>query len=425
LSVRGESVTPWEFRQPEVNIGVVGHVDHGKTTLVQALTGIWTAKHSEEIKRGMTIKLGYADGAIAYCENLKPPEAYTTQDVCPDGSESKLLRRVSFVDAPGHEALMATMLSGAALMDGALLVIAANEPCPQPQTLEHFIALNIIGVKHLVVIQNKIDVVTRERALENYREIRKLLAGSPYENAPVIPVSALHKVNIDLVLQAIQEEIPTPERDPSKPPLMFVARSFDVNKPGTPPDKLVGGVLGGSLIQGILRVGDEIEIRPGVKISVGAAKDSYKYEPIITRVVSLKFGEYSVDEARPGGLVAVGTELDPSLTKADAMVGNVVGKPEQMPPIARGLTIRYELMKRIVGLKEAVEPTPIQRNEMLVITAGTAIRIATVTNIASDTIEVKLREPVSTWRGARIAISRRVLGRWRLAGWGVVEDLEE
>jgi len=373
----------------------------------------------------MTIKLGYADGAIAYCENLKPPEAYTTQDMCPDGSESKLLRRVSFVDAPGHEALMATMLSGAALMDGALLVIAANEPCPQPQTLEHFIALNIIGVKHLVVIQNKIDVVTRERALESYREIRKLLAGSPYESAPVIPVSALHKVNIDLVLQAIQEEIPTPERDPSKPPLMFVARSFDVNKPGTPPDKLVGGVLGGSLIQGILRVGDEIEIRPGVKISAGAAKDSYKHEPIVTRIVSLKFGEYSVNEARPGGLVAVGTELDPSLTKADAMVGNVIGKPGQMPPIARGLTIRYELMKRIVGLKEAVEPTPIQRNEMLVVTAGTAIRIGTVANISGDTIEVKLREPISTWRGARVAISRRVLGRWRLAGWGVVEDLEE
>jgi len=422
---RGEQSVPWEFRQPEVNIGVVGHVDHGKTTLVQAITGIWTSRHSEEIKRGMTIKLGYADGNIAYCENLEPPEAYTTEETCPDGSESKLLRRVSFVDAPGHEALMATMLSGAALMDGALLVVAANEPCPQPQTLEHFIALNIIGVKNIVVIQNKIDVVSRERALENYNEIKRLLAGSPYEDAPIIPVSALHKVNIDVVLQAIEEEIPTPSRDPTKPPLMYVARSFDVNKPGTPFDKLVGGVLGGSLIQGVLRVGGEIEIRPGVKVSVGAAKDSYRYEPLLTSITSLRFGDYSVEEAKPGGLVAIGTELDPSLTKADAMVGNIVGIPGKMPPIARGIRVRYGLLKRVVGLKEAIETTPIQRNEMIVITAGTAIRIGTVTSITSDYAEIKLREPIATWEGARVAISRRVLGRWRLVGWGIVEEVEE
>ncbi|MEM4532884.1 MAG: GTP-binding protein, partial [Desulfurococcaceae archaeon] len=88
---------PWEIRQPEVNIGVVGHVDHGKTTLVQALTGIWTARHSEELKRGMTIKLGYADGNIAYCDTVEPPESYTTSEICPDGSDSKLIRRVSFV----------------------------------------------------------------------------------------------------------------------------------------------------------------------------------------------------------------------------------------------------------------------------------------------------------------------------------------
>lgn len=415
----------WEVRQPEVNIGVVGHVDHGKTTLVQAITGIWTAKHSEEVKRGMTIKLGYADGNIAYCENLEPPEAYTTEQVCPDGSSSKLLRRVSFVDAPGHEALMATMLSGAALMDGALLVIAANEPCPQPQTLEHFIALNIIGVKNLVVIQNKIDVVDRERALKNYKEIKKLLEGTPMENAPIIPVSALHKVNIDVTLQAVEEEIPTPERDLSKPPLMYVARSFDVNKPGTPPDKLVGGVIGGSLIQGVLRIGDEIEIKPGIKTSTGAAKGSYKYEPVITEITNLKFGEYSVKEAKPGGLVAIGTKLDPSLTKADALVGSVVGKPGHTPPTVRGLKARYELLQRIVGVKEAVKTPPLQQNEVIVITTGTAIRVGVVSKISKEYIEIKLRDPVVAWEGSRIAISRRIIGRWRLSGWGIVEEIEE
>jgi len=82
-------------------------------------------------------------------------------------------------------------------------------------------------------------------------------------------------------------------------------------------------------------------------------------------------------------------------------------------------------LKRVVGLKEAIETTPIQRNEMIVITAGTAIRIGTVTSITSDHAEIKLREPIATWEGARVAISRRVLGRWRLVGWGIVEEVEE
>ncbi|MCD6301021.1 MAG: translation initiation factor IF-2 subunit gamma, partial [Staphylothermus sp.] len=183
----------WEPRQPEVNIGVVGHVDHGKTTLVQALTGIWTARHSEELKRGMTIKLGYAEGNIAYCEECEEPEAYTTEPTCKHcGSDSvpKLLRRVSYVDAPGHEVLMATMLSGAAIMDGAILVIAANEPCPQPQTREHFVALDITGIRNIVIVQNKVDVVTKEQALENYEQIKKFIEGTWAEDAPIIPVSA-------------------------------------------------------------------------------------------------------------------------------------------------------------------------------------------------------------------------------------------
>jgi len=412
---------PWEDRQPEVNIGVVGHVDHGKTTLVQAITGIWTARHSDEVKRGMTIKLGYADGNIALCDSLEPPDAYTTSQTCPDGNESRLLRRVSFIDAPGHEALMATMLSGSSLMDGAILVIAANEPCPQPQTLEHFSALNIIGVKNVVIVQNKIDVVSRERAVENYKEIKKLVAGSPLENAPVIPVSSLHKVNIDVVLQALYEEIPVPERNLSGDPLMLVARSFEVNRPGTDYREIRGGVVGGSLIQGVLRVGDEIEIVPGAKIPVG--KTGFKYQPLITSVEELRFGEMKVREARPGGLLAIGTGLDPSLTKADSLVGSLVGKPGRTPPTVDSLTIRYSMLERVVGIREMGKMPPLQVKEMVVLTIGTAVRVATITRLTKDLIEVELKEPVATWPNSRVALSRRVLGRWRLSGWGIVESV--
>lgn len=409
-------------RQPEVNIGVVGHVDHGKTTLVQALTGIWTMRHSEEIRRGMTIKLGYADGEVWECKGCGFPEKYSPEPVCEcdPNAQPELLRRVSYVDAPGHEILMATMLSGAALMDGAILVVAANEPCPQPQTREHLVALEIIGVDKIIIVQNKVDVVSPERARESYREIKRFIEGTIAEDAPIIPVSALKRANIDAVLAAIQSRIPTPKRDLDKPPLMFIARSFDVNKPGTPPERLVGGVIGGGILQGVFRVGDEIEILPGVPVRKPGGR--MEYVPIHSRITSLKFGRISVDEAKPGGLVAIGTELDPSVTKADNLVGNAVGKPGQLPPVLDTIRVEYNLLERVVGLKEEVKVEPLRKGEMLMITVGTAITLGVLQSVSKDHFEAKLRRPVVAWDGARVAFSRRIHGRWRLIGWGHVRE---
>ncbi len=406
-----------ERKQPEVNIGVVGHVDHGKTTLVQALTGIWTARHSEELKRAMTIKLGYADGDIYECPGEPELGRYRTEPTC---EGAKYRRSVSFVDAPGHEVLMATMLSGAALMDGALLVIAANEPCPQPQTREHFAALEIIGVKNLIVVQNKVDVVSKEEALKNYRQIREFLKGTWAEDAPIVPVSALHKVNIDAVVTLIEKKIPTPERDLHSPPLMFIIRSFEVNRPGTPPDELVGGVVGGSLIRGALRVGDEIEIKPGVRLKKGG---TYVYEPLTTEVVSIHFGAREYSEAKPGGLVAIGTKLDPSLTKADRLVGNVLGKAGTLPDPVRRVTIEYNLMERVIGTKELLKVQPLKMGERIMITAGASVTLGILQKVGKDVLEAVLARPLIAWEGMRVAISRQVLSRWRLVGWGKIVGL--
>src|SRR3989338_6535881 len=207
--------------QPVLNIGIVGHVDHGKTTLLERLSGKWTDTHSEELKRGITIRLGYADVTFRKCGKCKSAKAYTTEESCAIcKSAAKPLRKVSFVDAPGHESLMATMIAGATIMDGALLLVAANEECPQPQTREHIMALQIIGVKNIIVVQNKIDLVSEEQALENYRQIRDFLKGTSYENAPVVPISAQHRVGLNLLMQVIDENIPTPARDSNKEPLM-------------------------------------------------------------------------------------------------------------------------------------------------------------------------------------------------------------
>ncbi|MCC6044956.1 MAG: translation initiation factor IF-2 subunit gamma [Desulfurococcales archaeon] len=407
-------------KYPEVNIGVVGHVDHGKTTLVQALTGIWTMRHSEEIRKAMTIKLGYADGEVWVCRGCGYPEMYTPEPVCEckPGAKPELVRRLSFVDAPGHETLMTVMLSGAAVMDGAILVIAANEPCPQPQTREHLVALEILGIKNIIVAQNKVDVVTPERARESYEEIERFLEGTIAEGAPVIPVSALKRVNVDALLAAIEEYIPTPERDLDKPPLMYVLRSFDVNKPGTLPEKLVGGVLGGSVIQGRFRVGDEIEIRPGLQVR--RRDGSIGYEPVVTRIEGLRYGSLEVDEARPGGLVAIATTLDPSITKADNMVGNIAGKPGQLPPEYTSLTIEYSLFETLVGTRGEVRVEPLKPREQLLLSIGPSTVPALVKGVRRGVLDVDLARPVVSWRGAKVAISRKVVGRWRLIGWGVV-----
>ena len=255
--------------QPTVNIGLVGHVDHGKTTLTKALSGIWTDTHSEERKRGISIKLGYADTAFYKTKEGK----YYPSGRHPEGkedSEKELQRVVSFVDAPGHETLMAIMITGASIMDGALLMVAANEECPQPQTREHLMALNISGIENIIVVQNKIDLVTKERAIESYNEIKQFLKGTVAENSPIIPVSAHHDVNLDVLIDAIETTIPTPDRSEDSRAIMHIARSFDINRPGTRPTKMRGGVIGGSIVEGEFKVGDEIEIGPGRKIEKGS-----------------------------------------------------------------------------------------------------------------------------------------------------------
>jgi len=395
-------------------------VDHGKTTLVEAITGVWAARHSEELRRGITIKLGYADAPIYKCPKCELPKCYSTKPQCSHcGSSAEFIRAVSFVDAPGHEALMATMLSGASVMDGAILVIAADESCPQPQTREHFAAIRVAGVENLVIAQNKIDIVEEEQVQESYEEIIDFVKGTVAQDAPVIPISAQHSVNIDAVIHALEECIPTPQRDPAKPPRMNIVRSFDINKPGTPAEKLSGGVLGGTIFQGKFILEDEIEIRPGIRVEEHGKTG---YRPLFTKIVSLYAGGKAVDEARCGGLVGVGTLLDPSLTKADGLIGNLVGKPETLPLTLSELTLETHLFERAVGTKELVEVDEVRMNERLLLDVGTAITAGTVTSAKGDFATLQLARPVCAEKGFRAAVSRKLAGRWRLIGYGEIKE---
>lgn len=139
---------------------------HGKSTVVKAISGVQTVRFKNELERNITIKLGYANAKIYMCADPRCPRpacyrAYgSSKEDSPkcevpgfEDAEMELLRHVSFVDCPGHDILMATMLNGAAVMDGALLLIAANEPCPQPQTSEHLAAVEIMRLQHIIILQ--------------------------------------------------------------------------------------------------------------------------------------------------------------------------------------------------------------------------------------------------------------------------------
>lgn len=410
-------------RQAVVNIGTIGHVDHGKSTLVAAYSGTFPDTHSEEIRRGISIRLGYASVEFRACPKCPDPEKYTTEPKCPHcGTKTELLRRVAFVDAPGHEVLMATMLSGSSIMDGAVLVVAANEQVPMPQTREHLAAMEILGLTkkgHIVIAQNKIELVDKEKAIENYHQIKAFLKERNYPDFPIIPISAIHKVNLDILIKYIEEYIPTPERDPTLPALMYIARSFNINKPGIPPEDLRGGVIGGSLLQGTIEVGQEIEIRPGIILS------PKEVQPLRTKIVSIQTGFAEVKKAQPGGLLGVGTLLDPSITKSDQLVGHVAGEVGKLPPVWSSIVIEVHLLERAVGVsdEQLSKIEEISSREMLMLNIGTMKTVGVVRGKKSaNEVIVDLRIPVCAEEGMRIAISRQIAHRWRLIGWGLIKS---
>jgi translation initiation factor 2 subunit 3 len=415
---KSKTTNPIELGQPEINIGLVGHVDHGKTTLTEQLSGKWTDTHSEELKRGITIRLGYADTIIRKCPECDDPDCWTTLKICPAHLKpTEPVRKISIVDAPGHESLMATMLAGTTIMDGALLLIAANEKCPQPQTKEHLTALEIAGIKNIIIIQNKIDVISKDDAIENYNQIKEFIKGTPYGGAPIIPISAKRGVNIDLLLKTIQEVFPTPKRNEKADPEMFIARSFDVNKPGIKSEKLTGGVLGGVVSQGKLKVGDKIEIRPGHVIT---KNNQIVAEPIFTTIKSMISGGNPVEEIKPGGSMAIMTDLDPSIVHSDSLSGNIVGLPDKLPPIRNNLKLKVTLLERVVGAEDELLVNPIAKNEILMLNVNSATTVGFVTDIYKDIVECRLKLPVCA-QNSRVTISRRIGNRFRLIGYGIIQ----
>src|SRR2546427_2166000 len=239
-------------------IGTAGHVDHGKSALVQALTGIDPDRLREEKERGLTIDLGFAWFTL------------------PGGEE------VSIVDVPGHERFIKNMLAGVGAIDLALLVIAADEGV-MPQTREHLAIIDLLGIEHGVVAITKMDAVDREFLELVQAEVAESLQGTTLAGAPVVACSGTKREGLDRVLAAIEEQ------------LMQTAPRRDLGRPRLPVDRVFtmtgfGTVVTGTLIDGSLKAGQEVEIVPG---------------GLRSRIRGLQSHGRKVDEAAPGRRTAV------------------------------------------------------------------------------------------------------------------------
>ncbi len=328
-------------------------------------------------------------------------------------NELEFKRNISFVDAPGHEILMATMLSGASLMNGACLLIAADEDCPQPQTREHLAALNIAGIQNIIIIQNKIDAVSKEQALENYKQIKEFIKGTIADNAPIIPISAVFNSNLGLIVRAFEEIIPSPETNENESFQFLIARSFDINRPGKEIKDLKGGVIGGSVLKGKVNIGDRIEIRPGIRIK-------NNYMPIQSTIVSISQGNNNLENAKPGGLIGLGTKLDPSLTKGDHLIGHIVGKPGALPEVLTEVELKVNLLERVIGTEMQIKVIELKHNEKLLLVVGTEKTAGTVTKILKNSFILKLNPPICIPENFIFAISRIINRRYRLIGYGKI-----
>ena len=419
-------------RQATMNIGTIGHVAHGKTTLVRAISGIQTTKHKIEKERNITYYLGYANAKLykcPKCPDLEGYKAYGSEkedappcDKC--GEKLQLIRHISFVDCPGHDILMATMLNGASVMDAALLLIAANMECPQPQTREHLAAVENMDLENIIIVQNKIDLIKEESAKENYNQIKAFVKGTKASKSPVIPISAQYGYNIEAVIYYLCN-LPIPKRDFISPPRFIIIRSFDINHPGTEAEDLQGGVAGGTLTKGIIRLGEIVEIKPGF-ISKNQ-NGEHVVQPLYSRIVSLRTENNELLYAVPGGLIGVGLKLDPFLTSKDKLTGRILGHPGKLPDIFVSIIVKTHLMARLVGGKgtdkNSAHVGEIKYKEILLINVGSTSIASTVVDISGenrDKVKFSLTPPVCAEIGETVAFSRKVGHSWRLIGWGKI-----
>lgn len=398
--------------QPVINIGFIGSSSNGKSTIVYDITGESTQRHSDEILKNLSIKLGYANAKIYKCNTCNKPECYQSTpssvynykcNIC--NNECVLVNHVSFIDCPGHNLLMATMLNGTSVMDYNILVESAvGERIPQLQTIEHFEVTNESNIPTSFICLNKMDQMVKNKLhvskiVERIETFTKMYNK---ENIPIIPISGTLKINIDVVLEYISN-MKIPKRDLNSHLKMLIIRSFDVNKEKTPIKDLKGGIIGGSIMKGIIKLNDEFNIYPGY---VENENNIWYYKPLKTRALSISSNKNNLQYAIPGSSIGVQLDIDPSLTGDDELIGNVIyGIENKNVYVYHEITLKYKktVKKMTEFMNEYIE---LNKNNKIKINANANNIESVIKTIDEEYMTILLDKPICLEIGDVVTISK-------------------
>lgn len=406
------------LKQPNLNIGIIGHVSHGKSSLIRLLTGINTIKHSSEKKRNITINIGYANTKIFKCNtctSIKSCNSQETELICENCNiEMELIKHISFVDCPGHDSFMSTMISGASVMDAVILVISANDTCPQKQTLEHLKVVELLGIDNIIVCHNKLDLITMEKAIIHKKSVDLFLSNTRVKN--IIPISVQSEININYLLEELINIKPkTPHNfDILR---MSIIRTFKNCLPGTEPQQLKGGILGGSIVSGELTKNQMVEIRPGI---VYNNEQGTSIKPIITTIINIQSQNTHLENASSGGLIGLETTLDSVYTMSNKLVGHILGKPNTLPSVYNIIKIKFN---PIFELENNLPPLKSLKKKKLTIICISVETDAEIINIdkENESFTLKLENPICIEKNQKIS----VLYNKQLVGLGIFVDGNE
>lgn len=408
--------------QPTINVGMIGSVSNGKSTVTEKISGVKTQKHSKELERNITMKLGYANAKIFKCNKCPAPQCYQPHrgsvmtvkcNLC--NSEMELKKHISICDVPGHADLMAIMLNGTCIMDTAILIEAASNKEPTYQTKKHLQAINMAGLETKVNCLNKVDLVKKDVAIERIDSLKQFLVGTMAEKAPIIPIAANFGINIDVLCEYMCKYMDEPKRDFHKPLKMIVVRSFNINKPNTSCDKLEGGIVGGSIIEGIAKLNDKITVYPGLITKNNNSDRSWSYKPLIGSILSINSETTNLDYAVPGGLIGVKLDIDPGFTTNDRLVGNIVTNIDNVGSfhVYEVIIVKLELINHL----ESEQDIKISVKDILTINSNACNSKCEVTRLSKSKAELKLIDrPICATDGDYVTLSKNIINDVAIIG---------
>lgn len=396
--------------QPVISIGTIGGVTNGKSSIVKAITGEATQRHSKEQKSNATLRLGYGNAKIYKCKVCAPPQCYQSTDssvmehgcrIC--GNDTELKTHISFADCPGHASLMSTMLNGTCIMDYAILVESVtNDQIPASQTIEHFAVANEAKIPIPLICLNKLDLMLKRKndVLNIIDKINKFVASNGLSKIPILPISGSMGYNIDILCEYLAK-LPIPEKDTTGECRMLIVRSFNINKEKIPISDINGGVVGGTLLKGILNMNDDVTIYPGYIVESG-------YTPLQGKVKSIRSDRNELGHAIPGGSIAVQLDIDSAFTGDNKIVGQVVYNSKKTDvKVFSEITLKFKsLSKKEFTVGETIEIN-VNANNLS----------ATVGKIDEQMIELKLEKPICLEVGDRVSMIRHN-NRIDICGYG-------